>query len=161
DQHVAGRWAEAGVAPAPAADDAEFLRRVYLDLAGRIPSVAEARKFLDDKRPDKRLRLIEELLTGPRYVVHFTNVWRSLMIPEGNTSIQVRFAVPTFEAWLKKQLVKNAGYDEMVRELLTVSVNAQDGRVVFAPGVQQGEATPIGFYLAKEMKPENLGAATA
>src|SRR5262245_15743798 len=75
DQHIAKRWAEAKVEPAPLADDAEFLRRVYLDLAGRIPSVAETRAFLADKRSDKRARLVEQLLSGSRYVAHFTNVW--------------------------------------------------------------------------------------
>src|SRR5690242_19420328 len=56
DEHVAKGWKKAGVQPAPGASDAEFLRRVYLDLAGRIPSVAEARRFLASKRPDKRER---------------------------------------------------------------------------------------------------------
>ncbi len=71
-------------------DDAEFLRRVYLDLAGRIPSVAEARMFLDDKRPNKRARLVDELLASPRYAAHFTNVWRALLLPEAGNNFQVR-----------------------------------------------------------------------
>src|SRR5438552_17951548 len=49
----------------PAADDAEFLRRVYLDFAGRIPSAAEARAFLSDNAADKRTKLIDRLLAGP------------------------------------------------------------------------------------------------
>src|SRR5262245_61888069 len=81
-QHTAKRWAEAKVEPAPLADDAEFLRRVYLDLAERIPSVAETRAFLGDRRSDKRARLVEQLLTGSRYVAHFTNVWRARLLPE-------------------------------------------------------------------------------
>src|SRR5262249_9136418 len=64
DQHIAKHWTEAQAEPAPLADDAEFLRRVYLDLAGRIPSVEESRTFLDDKRPNKRARLVEQLLGG-------------------------------------------------------------------------------------------------
>ena len=54
DRLIAAHWAENRVAPAPPADDAEFLRRVCLDLAGKIPTAAEAREFLDDPRPDKR-----------------------------------------------------------------------------------------------------------
>ena len=66
DRHLAAAWDKAKVKPAAPADDAEFLRRVYLDLAGRIPSVAEARKFLTSTAPDKRERLVNELLGGSR-----------------------------------------------------------------------------------------------
>src|SRR5215470_13887546 len=62
DQEIAAKWQAAHVQPAPDADDAEFLRRVYLDLAGRIPSVSEARKFLTSTATDKRERLVNELL---------------------------------------------------------------------------------------------------
>src|SRR3954451_2201692 len=84
DRLIAARWTAAGVEPASRADDATFLRRVYLDLAGRIPSVAEARTFLKDKAPDKRQRLVETLLASNAYVNHFTNVWRGLMLPEAD-----------------------------------------------------------------------------
>src|SRR5262245_15430665 len=76
DQQVAAHWADKGVRPAPLAGDAEFLRRVYLDVAGRIPRVAEARDFLDDNTPDKRLLLIDRLLEKEShyYVRHFSSV---------------------------------------------------------------------------------------
>jgi hypothetical protein len=160
DHHIAAGWAKAGVTPAPLADDAEFVRRAYLDLAGRIPHVAEVRQFLDDRRPDKRARLVGRLLDGPRYVTHFGNVWRSLLLPEATTSVQARFTVPGFEAWLRKQLVQNARYDAMVRELLTAPVGQQSMQNIYAAG-GQGEPTPLAFYLAKEIKPENLAAATS
>src|SRR5205823_1760825 len=62
DRHMAARWAAGGVKPADRADDAEFMRRVYLDLAGKIPPVSEVREFLADKTPDKRRLLVEKLL---------------------------------------------------------------------------------------------------
>src|SRR5438477_5594321 len=71
DKLIAERWAKEGVTPAPAADDAEFLRRASLDLAGRIPSVAEVRAFLADTSSDKRAKAIERLLNGPAFVNHF------------------------------------------------------------------------------------------
>jgi hypothetical protein len=158
DHHISAGLAAAQVEPAPRADDAEFVRRAYLDLAGRIPGVAEVRAFLDDKGPDKRERLIGRLLEGPRYVTHFTHVWRALLLPEANTNFQVRFQVPGFEAWLRKQVQKNVGYDALVRDILTMPLGQQGGRRGFPAG--DGE-TPVAFYAAKEVKPENLAAATA
>src|SRR5262249_13334666 len=115
DALVAAHWAAAKVDPAPAADDAEFLRRVYLDVSGKIPPVAEARAFLDDPSPDKRRRLVERLLDSPGYVSHFTNVWRNLLLPEANANLQLRGFVPGFEAWMRQHLRDNVGYDQLVR----------------------------------------------
>src|SRR5262249_48685989 len=103
DRLVAARWAAAGVEPAPRADDATFLRRVYLDLAGRVPSVAEARAFLKDQAPDKRQRLVESLLAANTYANHFTNVWRALLLPEADATFQFGVQKPVFELWLRKQ----------------------------------------------------------
>src|SRR5262245_55135951 len=67
DELIAAKWAKAKVEPAPDADDAEFFRRLALDLTGRIPSLALARDFLDDDRPDKRRLWADELLDGPDF----------------------------------------------------------------------------------------------
>jgi hypothetical protein len=161
DQEIAAKWQAAHVQPAPEADDAEYLRRVYLDVAGRIPSVSEARAFLKDTRPDKRERLVNELLGGSRYVTHYTDVWRNLLLPESNNSIQVRFGAGGFESWIKKQIAENVGYDKMVQELLTAPVDGA-GRPGLA--VAYGDPNGIGpqaFYLAKEYKPENIAGATS
>src|SRR5207244_7617843 len=71
DKHISEGWKANEVTPAPAADDAEFLRRVTLDLAGRVPKVHEVRDFLDDRNPNKRREKIEKLLDGPGYIHHF------------------------------------------------------------------------------------------
>jgi hypothetical protein len=158
DLRIAERWTEAKVTPAPLADDAEFLRRVYIDLAGRIPSVAEARAFLADNRADKRARLVEQLLAGPGYATHFTNVWRALLIPEANNNFLVRLQQGGFEGWVKQQVVRNAGYDQMVRDLLTAPVGGGVGALAL---FGNGDSTPLAFYSAKEFKAENLAAGTA
>jgi hypothetical protein len=156
DEHLARGWARAAAKPAPPADDAEFLRRIYLDLAGRIPTVAEARAFLADRRADRRARLVSQLLSGSRYPAHFTNVWRALLIPEAGNNFQVRLTQGGFEGWLKQRLTRNVGYDRMVRELLTAKV-AQDGGFPFGAS----EASTLPFFLAKEFKPENLASSAA
>jgi hypothetical protein len=155
DRYLAERWAEAKVTPAEPADDAEFLRRAYLDFAGRIPTVEEVRTFLDDKRPNRRAIKVDELLASSRYVAHFTNVWRALLIPEAGNNFQVRLQQGTFEAWLKDQVAKNAGYDALARGIITTPLSNRG----FPFG--GAEPSPLTFYLAKEFKPENLAASTA
>lgn len=158
DQLVALRWQAEGVVVAPPADDAAFIRRASLDIAGKIPSVAELHEFLDDSSPYKRQKLIERLLDSPAYIRHFSNVWRSVMLPEAESNPEVRFLVPGFEAWLRKALAANTGFDVLVREILTVPV---DPRLAGNPFQPQTEVTPVGFYQAKQLKPENLAAGTA
>ncbi len=159
DFHLSEGWRTAKVQPAAAATDAEFLRRVYLDLAGRIPSVAEARAFIRDRRADKRQRLIDELLDGPRYAAHFSKVWRALWMPESAATIQGIILAPGFEAWLRKHMAANTPYDQVVRELLTAPIGTGGPRI-FEESFT-GKPTPIAFYLAKEAKPENLAAGTS
>src|SRR5260370_32671657 len=86
DQLLASKWQEAQVEPSDLTDDAEFMRRVYLDVAGRIPTVSEARAFLAAIGQDKRPKLIEKLLASPAYANHFPNVWGELLIPEDRES---------------------------------------------------------------------------
>ncbi len=67
DDLIAARWALAGVRPAPVADDSEYLRRVYLDITGRIPSVAEVRDFLADGQANKRRLLVRPFAGQPAF----------------------------------------------------------------------------------------------
>jgi hypothetical protein len=146
------------VVAAPLANDGEFIRRVYLDLAGRIPRVSEVRSFLDERRKDKRARLVEKLLESSTYVNHFTNVWRSLLLPQNNNQ-QVQFLAGQIEGWARRRVRDNAPYDKMVRELITATL-----AVGARPGLLPGAAYDAGsaaFYQANEMKPDNLAAATS
>src|SRR4051812_7549184 len=161
DRHLAAGWEKGKVKPAapgkrgranPAApaDDAEFLRRVYLQLAGRIPSVAEAHAFLRDRTPDKRRQVVVRLLDSPRYVAHFANVWRSWMMPEADASIQARFLIPGFENWLREKLRDNVPYDKMVHELLTAAVGGN--QLAYFPGGGGAGGSPSAYYVGKELK---------
>ena len=159
DQLIAERWAARRVVPSPPADDAEFLRRVSLDLAGKIPRVWEVREFLEDPRPDKRERLVGQLLDGPHYVRHFTNVWRALLVPDANDQ-QARFFIPSLENWLRQRLQDNVGYDRLVRDILTLPLATTAGQPGFVR-FNQGQPSPAAFYQATELKPENLAAKTS
>jgi hypothetical protein len=160
DRLLADKWAEAKVRPAPPADDAEYLRRVYLDLVGKIPTAAEARDFLDDPRPDKRTKLVEALLDSPAYLTHATEAYRMLLLPEADTDAQLRGLTPTFEAWLRKKIAEEAGYDQIVREVLTVRLGSAGRRAGIAHD-PRAEPSPLAYYIAKDAKPENLAAGTA
>jgi hypothetical protein len=159
DQHLAKAHAANKVTPARLADDAEFFRRAWLDLGGRIPDLTEARRFLDSKDADKRRKVIDSLLKSPHFVKHYTAVFRALYLPEANANLQVRFGAPQFESWLSYHLKANTPYDQMVRELLTAPVTGPGprGALQVAPG---GNGTAV-FYQANEYLPENLAGATS
>src|SRR5262245_9496633 len=124
NHHIEARWKEGNVTPAKPADDAEFHRRVHLDLAGRIPTVAEIREFLADKDTDKRRKLIDRLLDSPRFAVHFANVLRAELIPETASERGARTFQAGFEAWLRQRLREGVGYDRIARDLIAAPIAA-------------------------------------
>jgi hypothetical protein len=156
DRRLEEKWH--GVEPAPAADDAEFLRRVYLDLDGRIPRVNEVRDFLEDPAPDRRERVVERLLDSPQYVSHFSNAWWKLLVPSADNQ-QFAGQASFFKTWLQEQVRDNTHYDKIVRDLLTASL-ANSTRTLdrYLP---PEEPSPVGFLLANELKPDNLAASTS
>ncbi len=159
DKALDAAWKARKITPAEPATDGEFLRRVYLDLAGRIPMVAEARSFLADTGQDRRQRLIADLLSRASYARHMTTVWRRLLMPEADSNIQFAFLTVGFDSWLRKQFAENIGYDKMAREILTVAIDQRAQQQIFGNDITK--PTPIGYYFAKEVKPENLAAGSA
>jgi hypothetical protein len=160
DAHLDARFKAEKVTPAPQADDAEFLRRAYLDLTGRIPTPRDVHDFLADKDPDKRAKLIDDLLDSPRCATHFAAVWRSALLPEAASDAQARVFQPGFEAWLKLKFRANTPYDKFVRELLTapISTDAQAPEAVLRDPTKPNA---LAFFAVKDAKAENLAAATA
>jgi hypothetical protein len=118
DREVDRRLAEAKVPASPRADDAEFLRRVTLDLTGRIPTLERARAFLDSTDSDKRHKLIDQLLASPAFGQHFADLW-SLRLAPPDPSVP-KGGVNQFTPWLAGQFNRNRGWDQIVTELLTV-----------------------------------------
>jgi hypothetical protein len=76
DKHIDARLKAEGVVPAAAADDAEFLRRVYLDLHGVVPTTEQAARFLADTSPNRRLRIVDALLADSRYGAYLGDIWQ-------------------------------------------------------------------------------------
>jgi hypothetical protein len=117
DEKAAAQWDREGVAAPMIVDDGTFLRRLYLDLTGTIPSVATAREFLESTDDYKRDIAIEVLLREPRSAEHLARVWRRMLVPTGSPSETMG---QTIEPWLKDQFARNAPYDEFAKNLLTV-----------------------------------------
>ena len=117
DEEVQLAWRAQQVTPAPRTTDAEFLRRVSLDLIGVIPTWSEAVAFLDDPAPDKRTQLIDKLLADPRYPQHQSDVWDLVLFgrnPPGYDT-ERRSGI---QNWLRRQFAENVPYDQWARTLL-------------------------------------------
>jgi hypothetical protein len=129
DEFVFANLKELGIPPSPVCDDATFLRRVTLDIGGRLPTDDEARAFLASTAPDKREQIIDELLRGPDYADFFANKWTALLKNRRDDASDIvsNFA---FYAWVRDSLLANKRYDQFVRELL-----ASTGTVIGNPPV--------------------------
>lgn len=117
DQHVFANLQELGIPPSPVCDDATFLRRVTLDVAGRPPTAEEAMAFLASSDENKRDAVIDTLLRSPDYADFFANKWTALLKNrrDDTSDIVSNFA---FHAWVRDSLLANKPYDQFVRELL-------------------------------------------
>ncbi len=105
---------------APPASDADFLRRVYLDLNGTIPDAATARAFLDDPAPNKRAALVERLLARPQFVRHMANVFDVMLMERRATPGAPSPGIPAAEwqEYLRKSFADNKPLDQLAREIL-------------------------------------------
>jgi hypothetical protein len=155
DQYLAAKLTAKGVPPALVCEDATFLRRVYLDLAGCIPSIIDARDFLDDTRPNKRTLWVDLILDGKKpsrkpdaFSRHFANVYRAWIMARVNNEQSAALAV-SLEGGLRERFETNTPYDRLVREML----------VGTPPQGNNSFATV--FYEINANKPEELAASTS
>jgi hypothetical protein len=129
DEHLFANLKEIGIPPSQVCDDATFLRRVSLDITGRLPTPEEATSFLASSEPNKRDQVIDRLLKSPGYADYFANKWTALLKNRRDdaSDITSNFA---FHAWIRDSLLTNAPYDQLVKELL-----AATGTVISNPPV--------------------------
>jgi hypothetical protein len=119
DQLAVEKWKKLGLKPSSGCDDPTFLRRVSVDLCGRLPTVEESREFLADMGSDKRDRAIERLLASPDYPAYFAMKWGSIL--RNSNLAGAERASYAFHNWLKDMIARNRPYDEFVRGIVAAS----------------------------------------
>lgn len=120
DRFVRKKLASLGIAPSPPCDDLTYLRRVTLDLTGRLPTLAETDGFLADPSANKREQLVDRLLASDDYAAFFARKW-SVILRNRRAGGSLQVANVLFHHWLEDSLRKNKPYDDFVEELLTAS----------------------------------------
>jgi hypothetical protein len=126
DELALARWKRLGLAPSDLCTDSEFIRRVTLDLCGKLPSADEVRAFLADRRPDRRARLIDRFLDSPDYAAFFALRWGSILRNSPKKGGLDERATYAFADWLKDMIARNRPYDEFVRGILTATGDWQE-----------------------------------
>jgi len=130
DQHVFANLQQIGVPPSPLCDDSTFLRRISLDIGGRLPTTEETRAFLASKAPDKRDQAIEALLNSPDYADYFANKWTSLLKNQANERMRTsRRTSPSMRGCVTA-CWRIPSYDQIVRQILasTGTIVSQSAR---------------------------------
>jgi hypothetical protein len=131
DRQVQHRLDQAKIEASGTSEDAEFLRRLFLDLHGVIPPVDRVIAFLDGKDPDRRAKLIDELLASPRYGQYQADLWDSILY---RVILEKRYSPPRepFVEWLETAFNSNMRWDRQARELITASGNVmKNGTVAY------------------------------
>jgi len=127
DQQIRQGWTDNEIEASPLASDEEWVRRVYLDLVGRIPTLTEARQFLADKNPRKRAMLVDVLLENEDYVRNFTTIWANNSIGRGAPQ---RVSRSGMEKFYREAFAKNRPWNEIVVDILTASGHYEENGAV-------------------------------
>ena len=149
--HTIDHWIEAGwhkknLKSSDPSSDAEFLRRVSIDIIGQIPTATQVSEFLQDTRPNKRQLKIDELLNNKLYGDNWSNIWAKWLV---GREVRIKFVRPTeLKNWLSQTFNNNTPYDQFVTSLIAADGSTEDN--------------PAAYYIARyEAKPEDLAGNVA
>ena len=138
DEIIFARLQELNITPAQPCSDPVFIRRVYLDLTGTLPSAAEAERFILDRDPAKRGKLIDRLLARDEFADYFAMKWSDALRIKAEFPINLwPNAAQAYHRWLRDAIRDNKPLDEFTRELLTSSGS-------------NFEKPPVNFYRAMQ-----------
>lgn len=152
DRAIEDAWAAGNVTPSAPIDDATYLRRVTLDLVGRVPTLAEIQAFDADASADKRAKAVDRLLADPAHARHLALVWDEILMgPLTKANVIDRGA---FMRWLELRFAEKATWDVIVHDLVTATGRSSAG------GERGPEAFLGGVEKAKAEKSDGVNAAT-
>lgn len=142
DELVFAKLKALGIPPSPVCDDATFVRRVSLDIGGRLPTADEARAFAADTDPAKRDKLIDRLLDSSSYADYFANKWSAIL---RNQRVNQNYTRGTyaFHDWVRRSFLTNKPYDQFVRDIIGAS-----GEI--------GQNPPVAWYRAVDTAEKQL-----
>jgi hypothetical protein len=150
DELVFARWQDLGIQPANLCSDSVFVRRVWLDVTGTLPTAKQVVEFLDSRDPNKRAALIDELLERDEFADYWAMKWSDLLRVKAEFPIDLwPNAAQAYYHWIQGSLSENKPYDQFVREMLTAS--GSNFRVA-----------PVNFYRAMQNRePRGIAQAVA
>ena len=150
DELVFAKLRQAGIQPARLCSDGVFVRRVYLDVIGTLPTADEARQFLADQGPNKRRILVDRLLERKEFADYWAMKWSDLLRIKAEFPINLwPNAAQAYHRWILTSLRQNKSYDRFVRELLTSSgSNFRDPPVNFYRALQSKEPQAVAQTVA-------------
>lgn len=119
DKHVFAKLRTLGLPPAEVCDDATFLRRATIDIAGRLPKLAEAEAFAANTAPDKRAALVDRLLNTPDYAEFFASKWSSLL--RNKRSDRPAYGTQAFYSWIRDNINRNRPFSELASGIVSAS----------------------------------------
>jgi len=147
DRLMQAKWDEAGVQPSSVADDAEWLRRVYLDLAGHIPDAESVDRFLTDSNSGKRQLVVDELIQKPDYARNLSTVWINLLVGRASDRPINRERLSKF---LRDQFHQNRPWTETVTRLVSAEGDGNDvGEANFLLAHLNNQAVPATAVTAR------------
>ena len=150
DEPILAKLRSLDIQPAPPCSDSVFVRRVYLDVIGTLPTAKEVTRFLEDDRPDKRSVLIDELLQRDEFADYWSLRWCDLLRVKSEFPINLwPNAAQAYHRWVRAGIKANKPYDQFVREVLTSSgSNFRVPQVNFYRAIQGTEPETVADAVA-------------
>lgn len=156
DAQLQQAWEESNITPAPPASDEEFARRVYLDLTGRIPTLAESKDFLSDSSPGKRAALVSGLIEDRSFAYHLATTWTNLLVGRARSVEIDRGELLT---WLEQEFAQRRPWKETVTDLVAARGTQENGPANFLLAHLNNEAVPATAITARILLCEQLQCA--